>query len=122
MALKRQLMQEIAEWIDEHQLKQSRCCREVEHFCAHAFQDVVNQKTSKFTPDALVTMLMKLGKPAYVCRLIIAQCPGLRPDVSRSALAGFLAMGFLTSIRPAANRTGYARRRTGFPAAASGPK
>ena len=28
--------------------------------------DVVNQKTSKFTVDALITMLGKLGKPVTV--------------------------------------------------------
>ncbi|EMI1818450.1 XRE family transcriptional regulator [Klebsiella variicola] len=62
MALKRQLMQEIAEWIDEHQLKQADAAAKLS-ISRPRISDVVNQKTCKFTLDALVMMLMKLGKP-----------------------------------------------------------
>ena len=62
MLLKRQLMQEIAEWIDENQLKQADAAAKL-NISRPRISDVVNQKTSKFTLDALVRMLMKLGKP-----------------------------------------------------------
>ena len=62
MILKRQLMQEIAEWIDENQLKQADAAAKL-NISRPRISDVVNQKTSKFTLDALVMMLMKLGKP-----------------------------------------------------------
>ncbi|EMI5805106.1 XRE family transcriptional regulator [Klebsiella sp. 141153] len=62
MLLKRQLMQEIAEWIDENQLKQADAAAKL-NISRPRISDVVNQKTSKFTLDALVMMLMKLGKP-----------------------------------------------------------
>ena len=62
MILKRQLMQEIAEWIDENQLNQADAAAKL-NISRPRISDVVNQKTSKFTLDALVMMLMKLGKP-----------------------------------------------------------
>lgn len=62
MLLKRQLMQEIAEWIDENQLKHADAAAKL-NISRPRISDVVNQKTSKFTLDALVMMLMKLGKP-----------------------------------------------------------
>ena len=62
MLLKRQLMQEIAEWIDENQFKQADAAAKL-NISRPRISDVVNQKTSKFTLDALVMMLMKLGKP-----------------------------------------------------------
>ena len=62
MLLKRQLMQEIAEWIDENQLKQADAAAKL-NISRPRISDAVNQKTSKFTLDALVMMLMKLGKP-----------------------------------------------------------
>lgn len=62
MLLKRQLMQEIAEWIDKNQLKQADAAAKL-NISRPRISDVVNQKTSKFTLDALVMMLMKLGKP-----------------------------------------------------------
>lgn len=60
--LKRQLMNEISGWIDEHQLKQTEVARRL-HISRPRVSDVVNQKTSKFTLDALVLMLARLGKP-----------------------------------------------------------
>lgn len=60
--LKRQLMIEISGWIDENQLKQAEVARRL-HISRPRVSDVVNQKTSKFTLDALVLMLARLGKP-----------------------------------------------------------
>ncbi|AIQ99364.1 XRE family transcriptional regulator [Pluralibacter gergoviae] len=60
--LKRQLMNEISGWIDEHHLKQAEVARRL-HISRPRVSDVVNQKTSKFTLDALVLMLARLGKP-----------------------------------------------------------
>jgi predicted XRE-type DNA-binding protein len=65
VALKRQLMQEIAEWIGENQLKQADAAMKLS-ISRPRISDVVNQKTSKFTLDALVMMLVKLGKPVSV--------------------------------------------------------
>ncbi|MWR25553.1 helix-turn-helix domain-containing protein, partial [Escherichia coli] len=47
---------------DEHQLKQADAAAKLS-ISSPRISDVVNQKTSKFTLDALVMMLMKLGKP-----------------------------------------------------------
>ncbi|QRG78903.1 helix-turn-helix domain-containing protein [Citrobacter sp. R56] len=60
--LKKQLMQEISSWIGEHQLKQAEVAMKL-NISRPRVSDVVNQKTSKFTLDALVMMLVKLGKP-----------------------------------------------------------
>jgi len=60
--LKQQLMQEISGWIDEHHLKQTEAAIKL-NISRPRVSDVVNKKTSKFTLDALVMMLIKLGKP-----------------------------------------------------------
>lgn len=60
--LKQQLMQEISGWIDENQLKQAEAAVKL-NISRPRVSDVVNQKTNKFTLDALVMMLVKLGKP-----------------------------------------------------------
>lgn len=65
IALKRQLMQEITGWIDENHLKQTEAARKL-NISRPRVSDVVNQKTNKFTLDALVMMLVKLGKPVSV--------------------------------------------------------
>ena len=62
LALKAQLMGELASWIEEHQLKQSEAA-EILHVTRPRVSDVVNKKTSKFTIDALVDMLARVGKP-----------------------------------------------------------
>ncbi|MFW0767347.1 helix-turn-helix domain-containing protein [Trabulsiella odontotermitis] len=65
LAIKRQLMQEISGWISENQLKQADAASRLQ-ISRPRVSDVVNLKTSKFTLDSLVMMLMKLGKPVSV--------------------------------------------------------
>ncbi|AGB80128.1 putative conserved small protein [Enterobacteriaceae bacterium strain FGI 57] len=62
IALKQQLMQEIAVWINEHKLKQADAALKL-NISRPRVSDVVNHKTNKFTLDALVMMLVRLGKP-----------------------------------------------------------
>lgn len=66
-ALKEQLMSELIEWIRENALKQEDAA-EILHITRPRVSDVVNKKTSKFTIDALVGMLLRIGKPV---RLIV---------------------------------------------------
>lgn len=60
--LKEQLMSELAEWIDQHHLKQAEAA-EILMVSRPRVSDVVNKKTAKFTIDALVEMLSRVGKP-----------------------------------------------------------
>jgi predicted XRE-type DNA-binding protein len=60
--LKEQLMTELAEWIEEHRLKQSEVA-DILMVSRPRVSDVVNKKTSKFTIDTLVEMLSRVGKP-----------------------------------------------------------
>lgn len=60
--LKEQLMTELAEWIDQHHLKQADAAR-ILMVSRPRVSDVVNRKTAKFTIDALVEMLSRVGKP-----------------------------------------------------------
>jgi predicted XRE-type DNA-binding protein len=60
--LKEQLMAELAGWIEEHRLKQAEAA-EILMVSRPRVSDVVNKKTSKFTIDALVEMLSRVGKP-----------------------------------------------------------
>ena len=60
--LKEQLMTELAEWIEEHRLKQAEAA-DVLMISRPRVSDVVNKKTSKFTIDTLVEMLSRVGKP-----------------------------------------------------------
>ena len=62
LALKLQLMTELANWIAEHQLKQADAAQ-ILMVSRPRVSDVVNQKTAKFTIDTLVTMLSRVGKP-----------------------------------------------------------
>jgi predicted XRE-type DNA-binding protein len=59
--LKRQLMTELSTWIADHQLKQADAAR-ILMVSRPRVSDVVNQKTGKFTVDALVEMLGRVGK------------------------------------------------------------
>jgi predicted XRE-type DNA-binding protein len=59
--LKEQLMSELAEWIEEHHLKQADAA-EILMVSRPRVSDVVNKKTSKFTIDTLVEMLSRVGK------------------------------------------------------------
>jgi len=60
--LKEQLMIELAGWIAQHQLKQADAAQ-ILMVSRPRISDVVNQKTAKFTIDALVEMLSRIGKP-----------------------------------------------------------
>ena len=60
--LKRQLMDELSNWIAKHHLKQAEAA-EVLMVSRPRVSDVVNKKTGKFTIDTLVEMLSRAGKP-----------------------------------------------------------
>lgn len=60
--LKAQLMSELAEWIEQHHLKQAEAA-EILMVSRPRVSDVVNKKVGKFTIDALVEMLSRAGKP-----------------------------------------------------------
>jgi len=63
--LKRQLMEELSAWIEEHQLKQSEAAQ-ILMVSRPRISDVVNKKTAKFTIDRLVEMLGRVGKPVVL--------------------------------------------------------
>jgi predicted XRE-type DNA-binding protein len=65
LALKEQLMTELVSWIKDGHLKQGEAA-EILHVTRPRVSDVVNKKTSKFTIDALVDMLARIGKPVRV--------------------------------------------------------
>jgi predicted XRE-type DNA-binding protein len=65
LALKEQLMGELVSWIDLHHLKQAEAA-EILRVTRPRVSDVVNKKTGKFTIDALVEMLARVGKPVRV--------------------------------------------------------
>jgi len=67
--LKEQLMAELAEWIEQHHLKQAEAA-EILMVSRPRVSDVVNKKTAKFTIDTLVEMLSRIGKPV---RLAVGQ-------------------------------------------------
>lgn len=60
--LKEQLMGELATWIEQHHLKQAEAA-DILMVSRPRVSDVVNRKTTKFTIDALVEMLSRVGKP-----------------------------------------------------------
>ncbi len=60
--LKEQLMSELAEWIEQHHLKQADAAQ-ILMVSRPRVSDVVNKKTAKFTIDTLVQMLSRVGKP-----------------------------------------------------------
>ncbi|MDR5737959.1 XRE family transcriptional regulator [Caballeronia sp. LZ016] len=62
VVLKEQLMNELASWIEAHELRQSDAAA-ILHVTRPRVSDVVNKKTSKFTIDTLVAMLARIGKP-----------------------------------------------------------
>jgi predicted XRE-type DNA-binding protein len=59
--LKKQLMDEIAEWLKHEQLTQVAAAQ-VLQVTRPRVSDVVNRKVEKFTIDALVGMLARVGK------------------------------------------------------------
>lgn len=60
--LKRQLMEELSNWIAAHSLKQAEAAQ-ILMVSRPRVSDVVNKKTAKFTIDTLVEMLSRVGKP-----------------------------------------------------------
>lgn len=62
LRLKKQLMTELAGWIEQHHLRQADAA-EILMVSRPRVSDVVNKKTSKFTIDTLVEMLSRIGKP-----------------------------------------------------------
>jgi len=67
--LKEQLMGELAQWIEQHHLKQAQAA-DILMVSRPRVSDVVNRKVAKFTIDALVQMLSRVGKPV---RLVVEQ-------------------------------------------------
>lgn len=63
--LKEQLMDELAAWIAQNDLRQEEAAA-ILHVTRPRVSDVVNHKTAKFTIDALVGMLGRIGKPVRV--------------------------------------------------------
>ena len=61
-ALKEQLMDELSNWIVDNHLKQTEAAG-ILMVSRPRISDLVNKKTSKFTLDALVDMLSRIGKP-----------------------------------------------------------
>lgn len=59
--LKKQLMDEIAEWIRDTSVTQAAAA-EALRVTRPRVSDVVNQRVEKFTIDALVCMLARIGK------------------------------------------------------------
>ncbi len=64
-ALKEQLMAELALWIKENHLLQDKAA-EILYISCPRVSDVINKKTTKFTIDALINMLMRIGKPIKI--------------------------------------------------------
>jgi predicted XRE-type DNA-binding protein len=62
LRLKKQLMTELADWIEEHHLRQADAA-EILMVSRPRVSDVVNKKAGKFTIDTLVEMLSRIGKP-----------------------------------------------------------
>ena len=60
--LKEQLMDELSKWIVENHLKQADAA-EILKISRPRVSDVVNKKVCKFTIDALVDMLNRIGRP-----------------------------------------------------------
>ena len=63
--LKEQLMGELASWIEQHHLKQAEAA-EILMVSRPRVSDVVNRKAAKFTIDALVDMLSRVGKSVHL--------------------------------------------------------
>lgn len=64
-ALKEVLMSELANWIKENHLKQEEAAA-ILQVTRPRVSDVVNKKISKFTIDALVGMLSRIGKTVHL--------------------------------------------------------
>jgi len=65
LKIKAQLMCQISEWIKSEQLKQEDASK-ILHVTRPRVSDVLRGKSGKFTIDALVDMLERIGKHATV--------------------------------------------------------
>jgi predicted XRE-type DNA-binding protein len=65
IALKEQLMTELAQWITDNHLKQIEAA-EILHVSRPRVSDLVNKKVNKFTFDTLLNMLNRIGKPVHL--------------------------------------------------------
>jgi predicted XRE-type DNA-binding protein len=61
LAIKNSLMSELADWIEQKNLKQAEAA-EILGITRPRVSDVINKKSIKFTIDALVDMLARTGK------------------------------------------------------------
>ena len=65
LIVKEQLMDELTAWIEHNHLRQAEAA-EILHVSRPRVSDVVNHKVGKFTIDALVDMLARVGKSVRV--------------------------------------------------------
>ena len=65
LALKEQLMTELATWIMDNHLKQAEAA-EILNVSRPRVSDLVNKKASKFTFDTLLNMLIRVGKSVHI--------------------------------------------------------
>ncbi len=65
LALKEQLMTELATWIMDNHLKQAEAA-EILNVSRPRVSDLVNKKASKFTFDTLLNMLNRVGKSVHL--------------------------------------------------------
>lgn len=65
LALKEQLMTELATWIMDNHLKQAEAA-EILNVSRPRVSDLVNKKASKFTFDTLLNMLIRVGKSVHL--------------------------------------------------------
>jgi predicted XRE-type DNA-binding protein len=70
LVIKQALMNELVEWIEVEQLKQSEAAKLL-GVTRPRISDVVNKKVFKFTIDALVDMLARAGKDV---KLTVQKC------------------------------------------------
>ena len=61
VAIKQRLMQEVATWVEEQELRQIDAAH-ILGITRPRVSDVMQRKTPKFTIDALVDMLARIGK------------------------------------------------------------
>jgi predicted XRE-type DNA-binding protein len=62
LRLKQQLMTELSNWIEEHQLKQAEAAQ-ILMVSRPRVSDVVNHKVAKFSIDTLAELLNRVGTP-----------------------------------------------------------
>lgn len=104
--LKQQLMDEIARWIREACVTQA-VAAEVLHVTRPRVSDVVNHKVSKFTIDALVAMLARIGKQV---RLAAIEASPRYPGIAPAGRGGIVREGGVSTIPRRTRATSAANR------------